>query len=306
MKKICTLIFALMILTSGMAQKKDLILKLEAGKEYKQVTSSKATINQNINGQQMDMVITIKGSMSYLVKAANEKDYDMDVKYEKLSMNIQLPETTLEYNSEKNDEQDILSSILGEMKNKPFQVKMAQNGKISEVKNIDSLWESAINKFNQLPEGQAKQMKTQLMNAYGEKAFKGNIEMVTAIFPSEPVSEGDVWTINTKLEAGMSGDVTTNYKFVERNNDYILITGDSKIATADKDAYIESNGMPMKFDLSGTIASEIKIDKTSGWIIDAKINQEIKGDVYLKENPQMPDGMKIPMTMKNEMTITNN
>ena len=63
--------------------------------------------------------------------------------------------------------------------------------------------------------------------------------------------------------------------------------------------------MPMKYDMSGSMSSEIKVDKETGWIIEATITQEITGDAYIKENPQIPEGMKIPMTMINEMTIRN-
>jgi hypothetical protein len=53
----------------------------------------------------------------------------------------------------------------------------------------------------------------------------------------------------------MSGDMTTTYTYAEKKPDYYLIVGDSKITTADKDAYIESNGMPMKYDMTGTMSS---------------------------------------------------
>ena len=74
--------------------------------------------------------------------------------------------------------------------------------------------------------------------------------------------------------------------------------------TADKDAYIQSNGMPLKYDMSGTMSSEIKINRKNGWVIESKINQIIKGTAQIKDNPQMPGGMTIPMTLSNEMTIT--
>jgi len=305
MRKFFNLILVSIILTSCQAQQTELKLSLEKGKEYKQITDSKATIIQDINGQKMNMEMTIKGSMTYLVKVVNENDYEMEVKYERLSMTMQLPQGTMEFSSEKNDEQDVFSMILAEMKNSPFQITMTKSGKITEVKNIELLFESAFSKFSQIPENQMAQIKAQLMKAYGEEAFKGSIEMVTAIYPDKSVVKGESWEIKTKLESGMSADMTTTYQYTENNSDYYLIVGDSKIATADKDAYIESNGMPMKYDLTGNMSSEIKVDKTSGWIIEAKINQDIKGDVYIKGNPQMPEGMKIPMVMKNDMTFSN-
>lgn len=305
MRKIFNLIFASLLLVSCQAQKVELILNLEKGKEYKQITNSKATIIQDINGQKINMVMTIKGGMSYKVDAVNEADYDLEVKYESLSMTMQLPQGTIEFSSDKNDEQDIFSTLLSKMIGNTFNVKMAKNGKIIEVKNIESRIESLFEDYSFLPENQLSQLKAQMKKAYGAEAFKGNIEMVTAIFPDNTVNKGDKWTIKTNLESGMSALMITEYEYSDLNSEYALIKGNSTIETVDKDAYIESNGMPMKYDLTGLMISEIKVDNNTGWILEAKINQEIKGDAYLKENPKMPNGMKIPMTMINELVITN-
>jgi len=303
MRKIFNLLLLSIALTSCQAQKADLTLNLENGKEYRQVTNSKATIIQDINGQKMNMVMTIKGGMSYKVVSVNPSDYDLEVKYESLSMIMELPQGKMEFSSEKNDEQDIFSTLLSKMIGNTFNVKMAKNGKILEVKNIESRIESLFEDFTHIPENQLAQLKAQMTKAYGAEAFKGNIEMVTAIFPDNPVNKGDKWTIKTNLESGMAALMTTEYEFTDLGSDYAMIKGNSVIETEDKDAYIESNGMPMKYDLTGSMISEIKVDKETGWIIEANINQEIKGDAYIKGNPQLPNGMKIPMIMKNEMTI---
>ena len=305
MRTIFTLIIASIILTSCQSQSTDLSLRLEKGKEYKQITNSKATIIQEVNRQKMNMVMTIAGTMTFFVKDISANGYSMDTKFETLNMSKKMPKGKMNFRSEKNDPNDIFSAILGAMKGKTFEVVMSKTGKITEVKNVEALWGIAINQFEQLPEMQKEQIKAQIMKAYGAEALKGNIEMVTAIYPDKPVNKGDKWTINTKLESGMSAKMTTDYEFTDLTSDYALIKGNSNIETADKDAYIESNGMPMKYDLTGSMISEIKVDKNTGWIIEAKINQEIKGDVYIKENPQVPNGMKIPMTMINEMVIKN-
>lgn len=306
MKTIFTLILTVFVLTSCQTQNSDLSLKLEKGKEYKQITNSKATIIQEVNGQKMNMVMTLKGTMTFLVKDITENGYNMDAKFEELSMSMQMPQGLMEFSSEKNDANDIFSTILGAMKDKAFGITMSKTGKITDVKNVEALWSTAINTFDQLPEMQKEQIKAQIMKAYGGEALKGNIEMVTAIYPDSPANRGDKWTINTKLESGMSANMTTDYEFAELTSEYALIKGKSTIVTADKDAYIESNGMPMKYDLTGSMDSEIKVDKNTGWIIEATINQKIEGDTYIKENPQLPNGMKIPMTMINDMVITNN
>lgn len=304
MKKIINLFIAFILLTSCQAQKEKLELKLSKGEIYNQKMISNVSILQTINGQQVNMKMSINAKMTYKVTDIQNAVYDMEVRYESLIMKMSLPNGEMEFSSDKNDEKDIFSTILGTMKNKPFLVKMTKAGRVSEVKNIEAVFSNMFDKFPQLNDVQKQQIKGQIMQAYGEKAFKGNIEMCSAIFSDSPVSKGDKWTINTQLESGMSAKMETVYELKELSDSYYQIFGNSKIETADKDAYIESNGMPLKYDMAGDMTSDIKIDKKTGWTINAKINQAIKGTAYVKDNPQMPGGLAIPMTMNNEMSIT--
>jgi len=146
-------------------------------------------------------------------------------------------------------------------------------------------------------------VKGQIKNAYGPEALKGNIEMVTAIFPKDRVKTGDEWVVNTSMQSGISVDVTTTYTLAEVHEDYYLISGASQLQTADTAVIVDSNGMPLKYNLAGAMSSEIKIDKQSGWIIEAFNIQDIEGEVQVQANPQMPMTMTIPMTMKNETVI---
>jgi hypothetical protein len=297
-----TLLFAIAAL-SCKAQATELNLNLEAGKSYKQVTEYKSTINQTFNGQSMEIIMTMKGAVDYLVTAVNDSIYDLEVRYESLGMSMKMPQAEMEFSSENPAENDVFSLFLSEMINFPFEVKMSKTGKVLEVKRIDALFAKIFDTFPDLPEAQKEQVKSQLMNAYGEAAFKGNIEMVSAIFPDHPVNKGDKWVIETKLESGIAGKLITTYEFLGEKDGYNLIAGNSIFETDDKDAYIESNGMPMKYDLAGTMISQIKIDKNSGWIVDAILNQNIGGDAYIKANPQMPEDMKFTMSMKTEMVF---
>lgn len=292
-------------LKTNQVQKTNLTLQLEVGKSYNQTTNSKATIIQDIEGQEMTIEMIMKGNMSFLVKAVHSNVYDMEVKYNNMAMTMQLPEGTMEFSSDNKDKNDVFSSILSAMIDSPFQIKMTTQGKVMEIKNIDALIEAALAKFPEIPENERVQIKAQLMKAYGEEAFKSAFEMVMTIYPDKLVNKGDSWLIQTQLAPGLSADMITTYTYVEQTADYFLIVGDSKIKSNNTDVYIEANGFSVKYDLTGTMASKIKIDKITGWILEAKINQDMQGDVYFKENPQMPNGMTIPMVMKNELIFTD-
>jgi hypothetical protein len=304
MKEIIPFILAILVLGSCQTKKEKLQLNLEKGETYTLSINSNASISQTLNNQQMNMNMGIVGKMAYKVTEIRDSVYDMEVTYESLSMKMELPNGILEFSSEKNDELDIFSTLLGMIKKRPFLVSMTKAGKITEVKNIETIFSGLFDQFPQLTDAQELQLKDQLMQAYGEKAFKGNFEMVSAVFSYSPVSKGDKWVIKTQLESGMSANMETTYELKEIDDKTIEISGNANIETADKDAYIQTNGMPMRYDLKGTMTSGIKLNRKTGWIVEAKVNQIISGSAQIKDNPQVPGGMTIPMHMKNEMTMT--
>jgi hypothetical protein len=304
MRKILNLFIAFILMTTCQAQKERLELNLSKGEIYTQKMNCNDSIIQTINDEEVNTLMSINGKMTYKVIDILNDVYNMEVRYESLTMKISVAGAEMEFSSDKNDEKDILSTILGTMKNKPFLVKMTKTGKVNEVKNIEVIFHNMFDKFPQLSEEQKEQISGQMLKAYGEKAFKGNIEMCSAIFPDSPISKGEKWKIKTQLESGMSAKLETVYELKEIGDSSYQILGNSKMETADKDAYIETAGMPLKFDMSGSMTSDIKIDKKTGWTIYAKINQVIKGTAYIKANPKMPEGLVMPMIMKNEMIIS--
>ena len=304
MKKILGFVFLLLLVSSCEAKKERLELNLTKGETYTQQMASSMSILQTINGQEVKTNMSVHGKMTYKVIDIQNSVYEIEVRYESLALKMSMPGGTMEFSSEKNDANDILSTLLGVMKNKPFLVKMTKTGKVNEVKNIENLFSDMFIKTPTLNEMQQKQIRQQLMQAYGEQAFKGNLEMCSAIFPDSTVTKGDKWVIKTKLESGMAANMETSYELKETEDTFYIISGISKIATADKDAYIQSNGMPLKYDMTGTMTSEIKINRKTGWVIESRTSQTIQGTAQIKDNPQMPGGMSIPMTMNNEMTVT--
>ncbi len=304
MKYLLTFLLCLALLTSTEAQKIELSMNLKVGERYGQVSESNITINQVVNGQALDIGMVVKGGLTFLVLSANEEEYEMEMMYEHLSMKIDHPKGAMEFDSEKANGDDIMSTILAGITMKPVGIVMTRAGIVSEVRDMDSIWANVFAEFSKVPEAQLNQARGQINEAYGSAALKANIEMVTAIFPDHKVGVGDEWTVNTTMESGMIVNVTTTYKLEEIQADFYVIAGDSKLKTADTEAIVDANGMSMKYDLSGVLLSRIKLNKESGWIIEANSSQDIKGNAHIQASPTMPMAMTIPMTMKNETVIT--
>ena len=301
MKNFILLVSLVTVFQTTLGQKQKLGFNLSIGETYYHSMQSENNIKQEINGQKNTVDASISGKTAFKVTAIKDSLYEMNVTYQLLSITMKLPNGDMTFSSEKNDVNDIISNILGTIKDKPFVMSMTKTGKIVDVKNLDSIFGNLFDKFTQLSPDQKQQIKGQLMQAYGEKAFKGSFEMVTAIYPNDPVEKGNTWTTETKLESGMEANLLTTFEYKERADNYNLIIGNGKIETANKDAYIESDGMQLKYNLTGKMNSIIKVDRATGWIIESKINQNISGTAEIKDNPKLPGGLTIPMTIETEM-----
>jgi uncharacterized protein DUF6263 len=292
MRTITTLLCTLLLISAGHAQKAKLSLNLEEGKTYRQITHSVSTLNQDVFGQKMEIVITIDGSISFLVNTVTKTGFQMTAQYDWMKISMEMPQGSMELSSENADEENMFSQLLAEMKLITFQLKMDRMGRILEMENVDAKWEAVI---DQIPLSQAKLVKSQMMDAFGEDARTSSIEMLTSIFPEKAVKKGAQWSSITTRDFGMSLTLSNTYTYEGKENDLAIISVHSNTETSEKEAY----------DLSGPMISHLKVDMKSGWTREATIEQNLEGKAFIKDSEQIPGGMAIPMTIKNKTKITN-
>lgn len=304
MKKLHFIFIAVLTFATCHAQKQTLKLNLEKGKTYTQKMTANTSMNQTIEGRQLDSKIQITGMMAYTVTDIQNEMYEMEVSYKNLGLSMSLPSGTQQWNSDNKDESDIMSTILGSMIDQPFGIKLTTSGRVIEVKNIEVLFGHLFDKFPQLTQAQQEQLKAQLMKSYGEKAIKGNLEMCLAIFPDTPVTQGDTWKVNTRLESTMDARISTTYTFSDIQKSYYTISGVSDMKTVDSDTYFETNGMSIKYDLAGSMISEIKVNPQTGWVNESAVEQKMSGTAYILDGPNMPGGMEMPMSFTTLISVT--
>jgi hypothetical protein len=305
MKKIIILLFVFASAQLGFSQKQTIELNLKTGDTFTQNYNADIAIVQSFNGQEMSIKMNIGSKWSMKVLGYTNNVYDLEATYNHIKMTMALPNGNMEYDSDKNDENDIMSKVLGGMINKPFSFKMTKSGKITEVTGVENLYSGVFDSVGQVDELQKKQILDQIMQSFGDKAFKGNLEMSMAIFPETNVRKGDSWTINTKLESQMTADIQTVYTLTEVGADYYMLSGKSGIKQIESENTVNLNGMDLQYTIAGTMTSNLKIDKATGWIKDGDIRQELDIELKIADNPQVPGGMTIPMQVDSKTKITN-
>ena len=306
MKTPSVLLLIVLVFLSAISHAQNLKLNLQKGETYFQNSNATISIKQDLGGQTMDIGMEVNGKMSFAVMDKTDEYYILETKYTSLAMSTKSPYGNMDFSSEKGTgTDDVMSSILAEMLTHSFEVKMSPDGSIIEIKNLEEMFASIFDSFEDIPEMQRMQLSEQLQQSYGEDSFKGNIELVTAIFPDKDVKVNDTWSNSVKLRSGMNMVLNNEYTLTELNDEYALIDVTSTSKTEEQDDFQNINGMPAKYNLNGTMKATIKVDSKTGWILLSDMHQEIKGAIEIADNPQVPGGMSIPMEMVSDTKITN-
>jgi hypothetical protein len=307
MKKTLILITLLIAGITVYGQKVALTLNLVQGQTYYNTSSSKLLIVETINGQQMNIVTTIGGKVAHKVTAVKDSVYEMEVSFQSMAMHIEIMDKVIDFNSEKKDENDVFSKIMATMINKPFLMTLSNRGRVLAINNIENLYTHAFDNFPQVTEEKRKQVAAQLKQAFGPESLKGNMEESFAFSPDNKVAVNDKWVVNTALKSAISVNIKTTYTLKEITANAYLVHGDGAMTSKRDSEYGIVTGMPVRLiDGTGTVLAELKLDKATGWVTESKITKIVKGIMDIKDNPKVPGGMQMPISVDVEINTTGN
>lgn len=297
MTKILILIATVFFFSQTIFAKTDLKLNLEDGKSYHQIMESTSTINQVGSAEKIDLLMSIRSAMTFTVTGIND-DYYMDVNYDSLSMQMSMTGYTMSHSSESsNGKDDYISLLLSGLKNKTFKIIMSNKGEILNVSNLEIIFKNAFDKLSEIDSNVKAKLEFDMRNAFGSESFNKSFETITAIYPPEPVDLGREWVSKIDLNKNMPIRMNTIYKFKEETDDSYIIEGVGTIISLNGDEY-NDNTSPSTYELTGTSASSIRIDKTTGWIKQATMKQDMSGYSIPKTQADPANPKKVEMEFK--------
>ena len=249
------------------AQKTSVQLHLEKGKTYTHALNSQSEIYQRANGKTTKTNMLVTAKITYKVKSVKNGSYYLETQYRNMNISIdQADGKDMNFNSDKPSD-DLLSNFFYHMCRTPFYITMNSLGEISSVEGIGRLVENGIKGLD-LPKEKVEQIKVGLSEAYGEKAFKGNFEIITLIYPKAAVELNESWETETAIYSkNIQATLKTNYYLEQAGEDYLQLKGESEII---------SNKLTEESKMVGSASIHMSLDKNSGWIHSAKVDQIIR------------------------------
>ena len=281
-------IFTLLCTTAGAADKITLRAHWEPGKTYtmetqtEMVTSVPGLGAGEAGGQKTEITQTMTITVSSDGTTGNKL---AEVKFASIKANMAMMGQTMTFDSsDPSKSAPFLQQSFGSMMNKTFTMVFDKDDKFVETRGIESLTQGT-------PLGQTKAINGQQMADMFRKSFD-------MALPKEPVTTGDTWKYEDKLDMGPIGQLTFG--------------GTSKFqAIVDRDghkhAQIHTDGT-MSTDGGGAESKMVKIaegSKVTGesyFDLDRKVMDHSETNTEIKMNI---GGQEVPMKQKATTRITS-
>src|ERR1700761_1989096 len=137
MKKLLLVAIFLTYYVTCFAQKTTIALNLTQGNTYYMITNTNMAISQTINGQLQNVNSSLTAKMAFTVTAVMDTSYAMNVQYDRIGIQMNLPTGVMSFESDKKDHPDVFSTIMDNMTNKPFSIVMSKTGKVLSISNTE-------------------------------------------------------------------------------------------------------------------------------------------------------------------------
>lgn len=293
------LLLIAILLSTALAQSETVLveLKLQPNKVYKQSFEYQMVTTQTIFEQKTNMLSKAEGIASYQVQSELKDGYELKATFEKMLFAMQAQSGMMEFSSEKDSANDIISFILKQMIGKPFTVVINKNGKIASVVGFKENYDQIVKSYRDVSVKQKEYICNLISKSFGPEAIKGSFQLTTEQLPGKKVDVGSKWNSKQFLKSVMSTNAKTTAEVQSIADGKMTVKTEAVLVTADKKSDDNSFGATMQMDLTGQISSVLTFDLTSGWPIDAKINQKLTGSGFIEANEQLENGLTIPLTI---------
>jgi len=216
--------------------------------------------------------VSITGLYSMLVSDVQGDVRSVTTSYKKIHMNMNVMGMEIDIDSDKpqgNDDTDPAKNPLGMMNkmisslvDKPFVIKVNEEGKVLEVDGFEKIIEDMINTLT-VDESAKAQARASMKDQFSEQNIKDQFAQVFYIFPNKEIKVGDTWEKSYSTGGKMAANNTTVFTVKSIEGDHVSLTTKTKIKSAGEQ------------DLEGEQSGNVLVDSKTGLMINAEFDQDI-------------------------------
>ncbi|OHB58147.1 MAG: hypothetical protein A2Y12_07740 [Planctomycetes bacterium GWF2_42_9] len=310
-KAISVLCVVLLATVCFAADKVDLKLRLKAGDSHEMKMVQVQDITQNMSGMEMKVKQTQEMVMT-LDCTGVDANGNMDLKmgYKSVKMSMEGPMGKMAYDSDNPNtigpnsppQDKMMAGLFSAMVGSQFQMKVKPTGEVTSMTGLSDMMQKVKEKLKATPEAAAAEGVLDKM--FDEKQMKELTGNMMNMYPAEPIAVGDSWYDIKSINFMMPIDIDTTYMLKSVKDDTAIIDTVAKLDMGDPNKPIVSDpNMKMSMQMAGTINGTNEVDLKNGLTKNGDMTMNFSGIMKMEGNPQMPEGMTIPMSIKGTATV---
>lgn len=298
------------VVCSAAQDKVDLKLRLKAGEKHEMKMTQNQNIAQTMNGMEQKMTHTQEMVMGFDCLSVDANGVmDIEITYKSMKMIMEGPMGRMEFDSANpkpidpnRPDQQMMAAMVSAMAGSKLQMKMTPTAKTSDIRGIKEMLAKIKEKMmGSNPEMQRMDIFDKM---FDEKQVKEMTSSMMGAFPAEPVAVGDAWYDTTSMNFIMPIDIDTTYMLKNRKDGIAYIDSAAKMDMGDSSKPLEIDpNNKVSMQISGTINATCEVDEKTGLTRKSNIAMNFSGVMKTGGNPQMPDGMTMPMTITGNAVI---
>jgi hypothetical protein len=288
---------------SGCDQTKSINMNVKEGDKYIVYVSTNANTSMKVAGQAVNSKQEM--DMSYDVDITDvdkNSNITMDYKYDSIKTDTEAMGQTLSYDSKNtNDSSSEQGKIYGGLIGKSFSVKVSNKGKILEIKGVDDILSSVVDKIT-TDDSQKQKIKDTLSKSFGDDAIKSALQQSMNYYPDKKVNIGDTWENKYNLNIMCPMSIDSKYKLLNADNNQYAVGVNSNLSADTKGQSVDIMGVKAKLKLNGNMTGNINVNKDNGFLSNGTETETVKGTMDMLPNNLIPTEISLPMTVTETIT----
>ena len=303
------LVLSAVVFAAGQ-DKVDLKLRLKAGEKHEMKMTQNQNIAQTMNGTEQKMTHTQEMVMGFDCLSVDANGVmDVEITYKSIKMTMEGPMGRMEFDSANpkpidpnRPDQQMVAAMVSAMAGSKLQMKMTPTAKTSDIRGIKEMLAKIKEKMmGSNPEMQRMDIFDKM---FDEKQVKEMTSSMMGAFPAEPVAAGDTWYDTISMNFIMPIDIDTTYMLKQRKDGIAYIDSVAKMDMGDSSKPLEIDpNNKVSMQISGTMNATSEVDEKTGLARKSNITMNFSGVMKMGGNPQMPEGMTMPMTITGNAVV---
>lgn len=257
--------------SSGKASSgKMLKFNLEKGKGY----DYEMIWDMNTKVMEQETKLNIGAFYTMNVTDDDGKIRTISMEYKRLRMDMNVMGMSINMDSEGSSAESsdsaaflggMLSKVFSGIVNKPFTMKVDQEGNIMEVTGFNKIVDGMVDSLDIAPEAKA-QTQASMKDQFSDSYVKDQFAQIFNIFPNKEVKVGDKWEKSFNTSGKQAAKYNTVYTAKEIDGDFVTLVADTKISSQEEDGT----------KITGKQTGNVIVDSRTGLVVNSEFDQDME------------------------------